>query len=144
VSHKLKTCVCLSNAVSVFDISLYRNNLFQNQQASFERRRISVSGVTSTRDHVPRLVTATRARFCSVNEAALAYRAFLDNIRSLYTRRSVSIGSGRRSQWPRHQRHELSSPARKLGSWVLILLEALISVCIYSLFILSRVQVASS
>jgi hypothetical protein len=35
-----------------------------------------------------------------------------------------------RSEWPRGLRHELSSPAQTLGPWVLIPLEASISVCI--------------
>jgi hypothetical protein len=37
-----------------------------------------------------------------------------------------------RSQWPRGLRHELSSPAQTLGSWVRIPLEAWMSVCAYS------------
>jgi hypothetical protein len=41
-----------------------------------------------------------------------------------------------RSQWPRSLRHELSSLARMLGSWVRILLKAWMSVCIYSVFVL--------
>jgi hypothetical protein len=45
-------------------------------------------------------------------------------------------GAGR-SQWPRRLRHELSSLARTLGSWVQIPLEAWVSVCVYSLFVLS-------
>jgi hypothetical protein len=40
-------------------------------------------------------------------------------------------------------RHELSSPARTLGSWVRIPLEARMSVCIYSVFALFCVQVAA-
>jgi hypothetical protein len=36
------------------------------------------------------------------------------------------------SLWPHGLRHELSSPARKLGSWVRIPLEAWISLCVYS------------
>jgi hypothetical protein len=47
-----------------------------------------------------------------------------------------------RSQWPRGLRHELSSPARTLGSWVRISLEAWMSVCVYSMFVLPCVQVA--
>jgi hypothetical protein len=38
-----------------------------------------------------------------------------------------------RSQWPRGLRHEPSSPARTMGSWVRIPLDAWTSVCIYSL-----------
>jgi hypothetical protein len=37
-----------------------------------------------------------------------------------------------RSQWPHGLRHEPSSPARTLRSWVRIPLEACMSVCIYS------------
>jgi hypothetical protein len=56
----------------------------------------------------------------------------------------ISIaGSHCRSQRPLGLRHELSSPARTLGSWVRIALEALLSVCFYSVFVLSCVQVAA-
>jgi hypothetical protein len=48
-----------------------------------------------------------------------------------------------RSQWPRGLRHELSSPAQTLGSWVRIPLEARMSLCVYSVFVLSCVQVAA-
>jgi hypothetical protein len=41
-----------------------------------------------------------------------------------------------RSQWPHALRHELSSLARTLGSWVLIPLESWVSVCVYSVFVL--------
>jgi hypothetical protein len=47
------------------------------------------------------------------------------NIREYYI--LIVIGH---SQWPRGLRHELSSPARTLGSWVRILLEAWIYVCV--------------
>jgi hypothetical protein len=40
------------------------------------------------------------------------------------------------SEWPRGLRHETSSPARTLGSWVRIQLEAWMSVCVYSVFVL--------
>jgi hypothetical protein len=40
------------------------------------------------------------------------------------------------SQWPRCLRREPSSPARTLGSWIRIPLEAWISVCVYSVFVL--------
>jgi hypothetical protein len=40
-------------------------------------------------------------------------------------------------------RHELSSPAQTLGSWVRIPLKAWMSVCLYSVFVLSCVQVAA-
>jgi hypothetical protein len=45
-----------------------------------------------------------------------------------------------RAQWRRGLRHELSSPAQTLGSWVRIPLEAWIYVCIYSVFVLPYVQ----
>jgi hypothetical protein len=38
-----------------------------------------------------------------------------------------------RSQWPRGLRHELTSPAQTLGSWVRIPLQAWMSVCVYVL-----------
>jgi hypothetical protein len=41
-----------------------------------------------------------------------------------------------RSQWPRGLKHELSSLARTLGSWVRIPLEAWMSVCVYYVFAL--------
>jgi hypothetical protein len=54
------------------------------------------------------------------------------------------IGYNRgRSQWPHSIRHELSSPAQTLGSWFRIPLEAWMSVCVYSVFVLSCVQVAA-
>jgi hypothetical protein len=40
------------------------------------------------------------------------------------------------SQWLCDLRHEPSSPARTLGSWVRIPLEAWISLCIYCVFVL--------
>jgi hypothetical protein len=40
------------------------------------------------------------------------------------------------SLWPHSLRHELSSPAQTLGSWVRIPLEALMSVFVYSVFML--------
>jgi hypothetical protein len=42
----------------------------------------------------------------------------------------------RRSEWPHVLRHELSSLARTLGSWVRIQLKAWMSVCVYSVFVL--------
>jgi hypothetical protein len=41
-----------------------------------------------------------------------------------------------RSQWPRNLRHELSSSARTLGTWVRIPLKAWMSGCVYSVFVL--------
>jgi hypothetical protein len=47
-----------------------------------------------------------------------------------------------RSQWSRGLRHEMSSPAWTLGSWVRIPLEAWMFVCVYSVFLLSCVVAA--
>jgi hypothetical protein len=49
----------------------------------------------------------------------------------------------RRAQWPRGLRHELSSPAQTLGSWVRIPLEAWMPVCFYCVFVVSCMQVAA-
>jgi hypothetical protein len=49
----------------------------------------------------------------------------------------------RRSQWPHGLRHELSSPAWTLGSWVQNPLEAWMCVCIYSVFVLFCVQISA-
>jgi hypothetical protein len=46
-----------------------------------------------------------------------------------------------RSQWPRGQSHELSSPALILGSSVRVPLETWMSMCVYSVFLMSCVQV---
>jgi hypothetical protein len=48
-----------------------------------------------------------------------------------------------RSQWPRGLRHELSSNARTLGSWVRIAPKAWMSVCVYSVFVLFYVKAAA-
>jgi hypothetical protein len=44
------------------------------------------------------------------------------------------------SPWPCGLSHELSSLARTLGSWVRIALKAWMSVCVYSVFVLSNVS----
>jgi hypothetical protein len=49
---------------------------------------------------------------------------------SPFTKSDCSEG---RSQWPRGLRHELSSLARTLGSWVQIPLEAWMSICAFIL-----------
>jgi hypothetical protein len=48
-----------------------------------------------------------------------------------------------RSQWPRGLRHELSSLARTLGSWVRIPLKIWMSVCAFILCLCCPVQVAA-
>jgi hypothetical protein len=49
---------------------------------------------------------------------------------------SIALPSRRRPQWQRGLKHELSSLARLLGLWVRIPLEAWMSVCVYSVFVL--------
>jgi hypothetical protein len=49
----------------------------------------------------------------------------------------------RRSQRPRGLRHELSSPAQTLKSWIRTSLKTRMSVCVYSVFVLFCVQVAA-
>jgi hypothetical protein len=46
------------------------------------------------------------------------------------------VTGGSPSQWPRSLRHELSSLSRTLGSWFRIPLNAWMSVCVYSVFVL--------
>jgi hypothetical protein len=48
-----------------------------------------------------------------------------------------------RSQSRRGLRHELSSPAQTMGLWARIPLEAWMSVCVYSVFVPSCVQVVA-
>jgi hypothetical protein len=48
-----------------------------------------------------------------------------------------------RSQWPRSLGHELSSPPQPLGLWIRVPLGAWISVCLYSVFMLSYVKIAA-
>jgi hypothetical protein len=49
----------------------------------------------------------------------------------------------RRLQWALGLKHELSSPSQTLGSWVRMPLKAWMSVCVYSVFVLSCVQIAA-
>jgi hypothetical protein len=62
----------------------------------------------------------------------------LENLESIKIRTDIYIYRCR-SQPPRSLRHEPSSPARTLGSWVRIPLKAWMSVYVYSVFILSCV-----
>jgi hypothetical protein len=54
----------------------------------------------------------------------------------------ITVCPSRRLQWPRDVRHEPSSPAVTFGSWVRILLETWISLCVFSVFVLSYVYVS--
>jgi hypothetical protein len=57
----------------------------------------------------------------------------------VYEKFNIAMSTEGRPQWPRGLRHELSSLARKLGSWVRIPLKAWMPVCAYSVFVLFRV-----
>jgi hypothetical protein len=72
-------------------------------------------------------ITSIRHKKAIVMRPAVFVHA-MDNVSSI-----VVYG---RSQWPRGVRHQLSSLARTLGSWVRIPLEAWMSVCVYSVFVL--------
>jgi hypothetical protein len=86
-----------------------------------------------------------------VNETSDSSGEFLDQLNEcqllqwLYSPQLISNGIKKlcRSQWPRGLGHELSSSAQTLGSWVPISLEAWMSVWVYSVFVLSCVQVAA-
>jgi hypothetical protein len=80
---------------------------------------------------------------CTCNLGSLQDGAFLEaklwnylqHDSYLKLRVVLNYGIGR-LQWPNGQRHELSSLARTLGSWVRIPLKIWISVCFYSVFVL--------
>jgi hypothetical protein len=57
---------------------------------------------------------------------------FLQKTNKKSDRSSRSICEWCRSEWPHGLRHELSSPARTMGSWVRIPLRTWMSVCVYS------------
>jgi hypothetical protein len=63
-------------------------------------------------------------RTCYVNILVVAFALSFTNV------------SNCRSQWPRSLRHEMSSLAKTLESWVQIPLKARKSVCVYSVFVL--------
>jgi hypothetical protein len=65
----------------------------------------------------------------------LAYSCVLKHVHYFQTNAYRNEGCDQ-SVRPRGLRHELSSLARSLGSWVRIPLEAGMSVCIYSVFVL--------
>jgi hypothetical protein len=81
------------------------------------------------------LVTSVSKTVLSVSD----YGLHLDTFSYIQLRLVLTC----RSQWPRGLSHELSSPAQTLGSWARIPLEARMSVCFYSVFVLSCVQVAA-
>jgi hypothetical protein len=60
----------------------------------------------------------------------------------IYNLPEPGANSGR-PQWLHGLKHEPSSPARTRRSWVRIPLKAWMSVCVYSVFVLSCVQVAA-
>jgi hypothetical protein len=81
------------------------------------------------------------------NKKQSASRAFQGRVDNFVARLSLDFTESypirRRTQWPRGLRHKLSSPPRTMGSRVPIPLEAWMSACVYSIFVLSCVQVAA-
>jgi hypothetical protein len=71
----------------------------------------------------------------------IQYRRFKHSEISSYFRVAVTTFS--RPQWPLGLRHKLLSSTYTLGSQVRIPIEAWMSVCVYSSFVLSCVQVAA-
>jgi hypothetical protein len=61
------------------------------------------------------------------------YNAYFMYTVYIYIYRRLWVDVIGRSQWLRGLRNELSPPAGTLGSWIRITLEALMSVCVYSL-----------
>jgi hypothetical protein len=57
-------------------------------------------------------------------------------LKSLDGQIKINVDPLCRLQWPRRLRHELSSLAPTLGSWVEIPLKAWVSVCVYSVSVL--------
>jgi hypothetical protein len=74
-------------------------------------------------------------------ETLVTIGIFVLGIKELCAVFHYSTGDFGRSERPRGLRHELSSPAQSLGSWYRITLEARMSVRVYSVFVLSGVQV---
>jgi hypothetical protein len=90
--------------------------------------------------------TVTESLLRSDREASLNSLDFQEAVspkRELFLNSSLCLvlPFKRRSRWPRGLRHEPSSPARKLGSWVRIPLKEWmdVCVCVYSVFVLSCV-----
>jgi hypothetical protein len=77
----------------------------------------------------------TEARKLCTNEESinlLRHALLIANSCCSNTSKWIDVG---RSQWPRGLRHELSSPAQTLRTWVRIPLKAWMLVCIYSVFV---------
>jgi hypothetical protein len=93
-----------------------------------------------------RLVGIIRLR-TKTTELTYAFYAILISVATICSINKLRFGglvlNSWRSQWPSGLRHEPSFPARTLESWVRIPLEPWISVCVYSVFVLSCVQVAA-
>jgi hypothetical protein len=80
---------------------------------------------------------------CPLSEVYLYIQRFRNwSFSTIQVIRRSKVPQGR-SHWPRGLRHEQTSPDRTLGSWVRIPLNASLSVCVYSVFLLSCVQRAA-
>jgi hypothetical protein len=83
------------------------------------------------------MLQITRTKLATIRNFMVVFDKF--NVSGIYNCINYTL----RSQWPRGLRNELSSPAQTLGSWDRFPLEAWRPVCIYSVFVLSCVQVAA-
>jgi hypothetical protein len=100
-----------------------------------DKKTVTAGNISATNDGQTSYIRSNGVRFVSVDGVCTVKMKIKRIISS-----KLVIG---RSQWPPPPRHELSSPARTLGSWVQIPLEAWMSVCVYSMFVLSCVQIAA-
>jgi hypothetical protein len=93
----------------------------------------SVDFQRPTRRYIPEY-SILHSHLCENLKSYITGISYYDGIRNQYR-----IGLRGRSRWPRGLRHELSSPARTLGSWVRTPLEEWMFACVYSMFALSCV-----
>jgi hypothetical protein len=105
------------------------SNALQHDQelVTNERKHISVQ-FGAVRGSQPQAATQSIYLHCDLLNSVLLFGL-------LYS----PVSNDSRSQWPLGLRHEPSSPAQTLGSWVRNPLEAWMSVCVYSVVVLSCV-----
>jgi hypothetical protein len=84
---------------------------------------------------------ANTSSLTTLNHPVVKYLHGASKLEGLFSTSSAT--NSFRSQWPRGLRHELSLLTQTLGLWVRIPLEAWMTVCVYSVFMLSCMQVAA-